>query len=97
MAESVLRWLLDGDPAIRWQALRDLKYAAERTIHREQRRVAAEGWGARLLDLQDADGRWASGLYTPKWTSVGKTNSVLLCELRAFASQIASLTVPSRV
>jgi hypothetical protein len=73
MAESVLPWLLDGDPAIRWQAMRDLKDAAERTVRREQRRVAAEGWGARLLALQDADGRWAAGVYTPKWTSTTYT------------------------
>jgi hypothetical protein len=73
MTESVLGWLLDGDPAIRWQAMRDLKGAAERTVRREQVRVAAEGWGARLLGLQDPDGRWASGVYTPKWTSTTYT------------------------
>jgi hypothetical protein len=35
--------------------------------------VAAEGWGARLLGLQDSDGRWAAGVYTPKWTSTTYT------------------------
>jgi hypothetical protein len=65
MTESALRWLPDGDPAIRWQAMRDLTVA----VQREQRRVAAEGWGARLLRLQDSDGRWAAGVDTPKWTS----------------------------
>jgi len=40
-----------------WQALRDLKGAAERTVRREQGRVAETGWGARLLALQDADGQ----------------------------------------
>jgi len=79
-ADGVLAWLMEGDPAIRWQAMRDLKGAAERTAWREQRRVAAEGWGARLLGLQDADGRWAGGVYTPKWTST--TYSLLL--LRSF-------------
>lgn len=73
MSESVLGWLLDGDPAIRWQAVRDLNDASERTIRREQRRVAEEGWGARLLGLQDPDGRWAAGVYTPKWTSTTYT------------------------
>src|SRR5580692_3644257 len=71
--ESALPWLMDGDPAIRWQAMRDLKRAAERMVLREQRRVASEGWGARLLKLQDADGRWAGGIYTPKWTSTTYT------------------------
>ena len=79
-ADFTLQWLLEGDPAIRWQAFRDLKGAAERTIRREQRRVAAEGWGARLLELQDPDGRWAGGVYTPKWTST--TYTLLL--LRSF-------------
>jgi hypothetical protein len=60
--DPVLKWLLEGDPAIRWQALRDLKGAAERTVRREQRRVADEGWGALLLSLQDPDGRWAGGI-----------------------------------
>jgi hypothetical protein len=78
--ESVLRWLLEGDPAIRWQTMRDLNGAPERTVRREQRRVAVEGWGARLLDLQDSDGRWAAGVYTPKWTST--TYTLLL--LRTF-------------
>jgi hypothetical protein len=73
MTESILGWLLDGDPAIRWQAMRDLQGAADRTVRREQVRVAAEGWGARLLGLQDPDGRWASGVYTPKWISTTYT------------------------
>lgn len=77
MAESVLQWLLEGDPAIGWQALRDLKGAAARTVNREQRRVATEGWGARLLELQAPDGRWAGGLYTPKWTSTTYTMLLL--------------------
>lgn len=71
--DATLDWLLAGDPAIRWQALRDLKGASPRTVARERRRVTAEGWGARLLALQDADGRWERGLYTPKWTSTTYT------------------------
>ena len=74
---DTLKWLLAGDPAIRWQALRDLKGAAERTVRREQRRVAETGWGARLLSLQDADGRWGGGIYTPKWTSTTYTMVLL--------------------
>ncbi|SPF43413.1 hypothetical protein SBA4_3030031 [Candidatus Sulfopaludibacter sp. SbA4] len=50
MDHSIRNWLLAGDPAIRWQVLR---------TRREQRRVAKEGWGAQLLQLQDPDGRWA--------------------------------------
>ena len=73
MADLVLEWLLAGDPAVRWQVLRDLKGAAETSVRREQRRVAREGWGASLLERQDADGRWARGVYTPKWTSTTYT------------------------
>jgi hypothetical protein len=68
-----LAWLLEGDPAIRWQALRDLQKSAERTWTAERRRVAREGWGARLLVLQDDSGRWGGGLYNPKWTSTTYT------------------------
>jgi hypothetical protein len=70
VADPVLDWLLESDPAIRWQALRDL---ARRPFASEQRRVAGEGWGARLLALQDDDGRWGGGVYTPKWTSTTYT------------------------
>jgi len=76
-ADRVLSWLLKGDPAIRWQSLRDLRGAAERTVRREQGRIAVEGWGSRLLELQDADGRWARGIYTPKWTSTTYTMLLL--------------------
>ena len=75
--ESAIEWLVEGDPAIRWQTLRDLKGAAARTVEAERRRVAGEGWGARLLGLQDGDGRWARGLYTPKWTSTTYTMLLL--------------------
>jgi hypothetical protein len=71
--DRVVDWLLGGDASIRWQTLRDLTGASDRTWQREQRKVGREGWGARLLALQDGDGRWAGGLYTPKWTSTTYT------------------------
>jgi len=80
---GVIQWLLMGDAAIRWQTLRDLQGATEPTVRREQRRVGEEGWGARLLAMQDPDGRWASGIYTPKWTST--TYTMVL--LRSFGLQ----------
>jgi hypothetical protein len=75
-----LEWLLDSDPAIRWQVLRDLRGTAPRAWQHERRRVLAEGWGRRLMDLQEASGQWGGGLYTPKWTST--TYTLLL--LRGF-------------
>ena len=69
-ADPVIDWLLEGDPAIRWQTLRDLEH---RPFLREQRLVGREGWGSRLLALQGEDGRWGSGIYTPKWISTTYT------------------------
>lgn len=77
--DPTILWLLDGDPAIRWQVLRDLLGADEREVQGERARVAREGWGARLLAEQGTDGRWAGGespdrgLYSPKWTSTTYT------------------------
>jgi hypothetical protein len=53
-----LKWLLDSDPAIRWQVMRDLIGEAPDTIAAERSRVATEGWGAQLLALQSRAGNW---------------------------------------
>jgi hypothetical protein len=53
-----LKWLLDSDPAIRWQVMRDLTGEAPNAIAAERSRVATEGWGARLLALQSPAGNW---------------------------------------
>ena len=58
-------WLLDSDPALRWQVLRDLTGAPATEVARERARVATEGWGARLLALCDGDGQWAGGACFP--------------------------------
>ncbi len=81
--DDMIRWLLKGDPAIRWQVQRDLLGADQRTVQREQRKVAREGWGARLLARQDREGTWAGGessdggLYSPKWISTTYTMLLL--------------------
>ena len=62
---NVLDWLLDSDPAIRWQVLRDLADASPESIAAERARVATEGWGARLLALQGEDGQWEGGALFP--------------------------------
>ena len=62
---TVLDWLLDSDPAIRWQVLRDLVHAPADVVAAERGRVADEGWGARLLALQGEDGQWAGGASFP--------------------------------
>jgi len=59
-------WLLDSDPAIRWQAMRDLTDETDEAVSTERARVATEGWGARLLALQGPDGQWGGGTYFPE-------------------------------
>jgi len=54
----VMDWLLDSDPAIRWQVMRDLTDSPAEAVVAERAKVASEGWGARLLALQGADGQW---------------------------------------
>lgn len=65
--DGVIDHLLAGDPAIRWQVLRDLTDAPPEEVAVERAKVAAEGWGARLLALQADDGRWDGGTYRPGW------------------------------
>ena len=62
---TVMDWLLDSDPAIRWQVLRDLADAPAEVVAVERARSANEGWGARLLALQGADGLWEGGALFP--------------------------------
>jgi hypothetical protein len=62
---SVIDWLLDGDPAIRWQVLRDLTDASPDEVAAERARVSHVGWGARLLAVEDPDGLWAGGACFP--------------------------------
>ena len=62
---NVIDWLLEGDPAIRWQVYRDLTKASAGDVAAERARVEYDGWGARLLALEDPDGLWAGGACFP--------------------------------
>jgi len=84
----VLEWLLDSDPALRWQVLADLTDATPEEVAAERSRVAFDGWGARLLALQGDDGQWAGGACFPSdfrgdfssgqpWTSTFPTLTLL--------------------
>lgn len=64
-AHHVTDWLLDADPALRWQVLRDLTGAPVGDVAAERARIATEGWGARLLAAQGQDGQWAGGACFP--------------------------------
>ena len=65
---NVIDWLLDSDPSIRWQVMRDLADEPADIIAAERARVATEGWGAQLLALQEPDGRWAGHPWSQDWT-----------------------------
>lgn len=73
MKPEIISWLLEGDPSIRWQVQRDLLNSSPTKVEAERRKIAKEGWGAKLLALQDADGTWGGGIYGPKWTSTTYT------------------------
>jgi hypothetical protein len=74
---SVIQWLLDSDPSIRWQAMRDLIGAPAEEVAAERARVATEGVGARLLALQGADGSWAGEAWNRGWDSTMHVLSLL--------------------
>lgn len=67
--ESVMEWLLDSDPSIRWQVLRDLTDASREEAQVERAKVATEGWGAQLLALQGDNGTWAGTAWNHGWDS----------------------------
>jgi hypothetical protein len=74
---SVIQWLLDSDPSIRWQVMRDLIGSPAEEVAAERARVATEGAGARLLALQGADGSWAGAAWNRGWDSTMHVLSLL--------------------
>ena len=65
---TVIDWLLDADPAIRWQVMRDLTHEPAEVVAAERARVATDGWGAELLALQAPDGLWAGNAFSQDHT-----------------------------
>jgi hypothetical protein len=66
MTMTIMEWLLDSDPAIRWQVLRDLTDVSGDEVTAERARVAHEGWGAQLLAAQGDDGYWGADNSNPE-------------------------------
>ena len=67
--EVVIEWLLAGDPAVRWQVMRDLLGAPAVDWERERARTVENGWVAEMLGRQGADGEWPNGRWTAStWT-----------------------------
>jgi hypothetical protein len=76
--DQIISWLMEGDPAIRWQVMHDLQDKSARVWKAEQQRVFETGWGKQFLDRQDADSRWGNGIYSPKWISTTYTLLTLI-------------------
>ena len=98
-SDPVTDWLLDSDPSIRWQVMRDLQGRPAADWQPERARIETEGWGARLLALEDDDGQWAGGAFIPsdfersEWEQVGQpwtATSYSLSQLREFGLDPAS-------
>jgi hypothetical protein len=106
VSDPVVDWLLDSDPAIRWQVMRDLLDRPEDEWRAERARVETHGWGAQLLALQDADGQWAGGAFLPDgftrelWEGEGQpwtATSHVLTQLRELGLDPASPAAVSTV
>ena len=67
--DSIVKWLMAGDAAIRWQAMRDLLDLPRQDWESERQDTLKSGWGAQLMAKQEANGRWGGGFYSPKWIS----------------------------
>ncbi|UCD98588.1 MAG: hypothetical protein JSV42_16800 [Chloroflexota bacterium] len=72
-SEDLISWLLAGDPAIRFQVMRDLLSEAPENMEEEREKITLLGWGKRYLSYQDSNGLWAGGIYGPKWISTTYT------------------------
>jgi hypothetical protein len=73
---AVIEWLLDSDPSIRWQVMRDLTNEPDEVVAAQRSRVGSEGWGARLLALQAPEGRWWAD--TDPWPLKGTIFTLVL-------------------
>ena len=69
MDPKVISWLLEGDPAVKWQVMHDLQNDDFSNVFKVRKQIPNEGWGYEILRNQSENGMWANGLYTPKWTS----------------------------
>ena len=90
-SQDVIDWLLDSDPSIRWQVMRDLLDSTPEDWESERARIETEGWGAQLLALEDEDGSWDGGAHFPAGFSWGDepgqpwtSTSHSLAQLREF-------------
>jgi hypothetical protein len=97
--DPVIDWLLEADPSIRWQVMRDLQDTPESEWRAERAKVETEGWGARLIAYEDEDGQWAGGAFLPsgfdarEWQDLGQpwtATAFSLSQLREFGLDSSS-------
>ena len=67
---SAIQWLLDSDPSIRRQAMRDFTDASDEEVAAERAKIATDGWGATLLAAQSEDGTWPADPRFPEWPTL---------------------------
>ena len=92
---NLIDWLLDSDPAIRWQVMRDLTDAPANQVAAERARIAREGWGARILAAQDPDGRWSGGTFAPEWiATMDALHTLYLFGIEPDAPQVQKAIAP---
>ena len=91
--DAFIDWLLDSDPSIRWQVMRDLTDTPAQVIAAERARVTSEGWGLTLLEQQRPDGQWGDGVVHPFWW----TNMYSLLFLRDLGVDPANARVRSAI
>jgi len=71
--KEIINWLLEGDVSVRWHTMNSLLDTSGEDKNYLQKKIATEGWGARLLSYQDTKGMWGNGIYSPKWISTTYT------------------------
>lgn len=76
--DELIHWLMEGDPAIRWQTMRNLQGLPAERWQAERQRTLKDGWGRKYLALQAPDNIWGGGIYSPKWISTTYTLLTLI-------------------
>lgn len=76
-SNKIISWLLNSDPAIRWQVMKDIQNVEESKYNKERQRLVKEGWCAKLLGIQGKNGLWNDSLYNGKWVSTTYTLNLL--------------------
>lgn len=83
---DIVNWLLSSDQSVRYQTMKYILSDKGKILESERQKMLSKGWVKHLLDLQDTDGTWGKGIYSPKWISTTYT-LLLLKRLEAPATE----------